>query len=157
LNQLSPLAKLIRIVAFAATAISMSIAASYDIRMRTNPNLLTLLDLYGRINLSVIGNSDGHSIAIHFVNFNPPVHGGYAQNIYFLSSYVLWPQRDYVGPPGVVINDGYQLLDANAKMPDEAWLAQHDVVGQLFMTPKAKLGDFDSAWLPMNTTSAPSQ
>jgi hypothetical protein len=157
LNLRNQLAKLIRIVAFAAAAASMSIAAVYNFHVRTDATLLNLLDIYTHINLAVVGNANGHSIATRFVNYIPPKHGGYAQNIYFLSSYVLWPQRDYVSPPGKVINDGFQLLAANDELPDDAWLARRDVIGTLYLTPAGPVGEYDTVWVPLKPTTAPSQ
>jgi hypothetical protein len=64
-----------------------------------------------------------------FLKFDYGEHGenaAFAQTIYFLGVYRLYPRRPLVADPSVMINDGHDIL-RNNDLPDDQWLRDHGV------------------------------
>jgi hypothetical protein len=65
-----------------------------------------------------------------YLNFDFPDAGksaGFAQTIYFLGNYWLYPQRVLVADPSIPIGEGHDILKNNS-YPGDRWLLDHDVL-----------------------------
>ena len=74
--------------------------------------------------------SGGRNLALHIaqVNLDDPSQDLLASEIYFSAVYALYPRHVLVGRGGQIISSTQQLKRLDT-LPDDAWLAQHDVGG----------------------------
>jgi len=79
----------------------------------------------------------------------------FAQTIYFLGVYCLYPQRPLVADPSILINDGHDILKNNS-YPSEQWLMDHGVssIMTIVMDPRRDLPVIKSVY-PLGQPSGP--
>jgi len=63
----------------------------------------------------------GNAIVIHYDFPDQGKNAAFAQTIYYLGNYCLYPQRALVSNPSAIINDGHDILRNNYN-PDDPWL-----------------------------------
>ncbi len=82
----------------------------------------------------------GRAIFIHFDFSDRGRNAGFAQTIYYLGVYDLYPQRALVADPAVLINDGHDILHNNSN-PNDPWLLDHGVgsIMSVIMDPHRNL------------------